>query len=444
MHGDSKKLIAAAVFTVVLIVLVNIAWWLFYHRSAAMLDDQLSRRLATVAGTTASFIDPELLEALTDGDFEAYSRVSGVLDNIRAEASLAELFVLDPDLAYLATTAIEADSAYFLAALNGQYIDSFFFSMHRAPIATPSYQSGDIYLKSAFAPLYDRDGFVAAVVGVEADVDYFDALADLRTNLYSATALSLLIGLVLGSLFLLVQRRLNRMQQQLFINETQSYLGRMVAVVSHEIKNPLMIIRGSAERLQKKVPTDESRFIVEEVDRLDEIVTGYLDFAGRGSGASLVGREIPEEIDMAELIATICLHFEQKYADEDIRWIDTDASEQVRFGGYRRSLRQVLLNLLINGANACRSAGRPISVGIAARPTGDTIEITVSDRGTGISARDIRRIFEPFYTTGRTGSGLGLYLSKKIVEDMGGKISISSIEGKQTNVSITLPNLRKK
>ena len=444
MHGDSKKLMAAAVFTVVLIVLVNIAWWLFYYRSAAMLDDQLSRRLATVAGTTAAFIEPELLEALADGDFDAYSRVSGILDHIRAEASLAELFVLDPDLVYLATTAIEGDSVYFLAALNGPYIDSFFFSMHRAPIATPSYQSGDIYLKSAFAPLYDRDGFVAAVIGVEADVDYFDSLADLRTNLYSATALSLLIGLLLGGLFLLVQRRLNRMQQQLFLNETQSYLGRMVAVVSHEIKNPLMIIRGSAERLQKKAPAEESRFIVEEVDRLDEIVTGYLDFAGRGGGASLVGREIPEEIDMAELVATIRQHFGQKFTDEEIRWIETDAPDQIRFGGYRRSLRQVLLNLLINGANACRNAGRPIAVGIVARSAGDTIKITVSDRGTGISKRDLRRIFEPFYTTGHTGSGLGLYLSKKIVEDMGGTIHISSIEGKQTDVGITLPNLRKK
>ncbi|RKX24838.1 MAG: hypothetical protein DRP47_10780 [Candidatus Zixiibacteriota bacterium] len=292
-------------------------------------------------------------------------------------------------------------------------------------------------MKSAFAPLYDSNGIKTAVLGVEASVDYFDALSGLKENLYYSTVLSMAGGLVLGIIFLLIQRSINRLQQHLFLNETQSYLGRMVAVVSHELKNPLAIIRASAERLKKKHSSPESVFVIEEVDRLNEIVSGYLDFAGAGA-TNMAGLN-PEEFNLSDLVGNIKKHFRDKYPYREISWTKETIPDKVFITGYSRGLRQVLLNLLINGADSCLAAGRPIKVGVAVVDSEKTVTLTVIDHGPGIPRKHLKRIFEPFYTTRQAGSGLGLHLSKKIVEEMGGKIIIKSKEQIGTEVVVTLP-----
>ncbi len=437
MFGSSKKLLAVACFAVILIGLVNMAWWVFYESTQQILDRQLTRRLLAVAKTSAVALPAELVENVALGDLDAYARAAEILENVRASDSLAEVFVVDENYAYLATTSIEADSTYFLAELNGRYIDSLFFGLSQQAIATPSYKTGRIYLKSAFAPLYDSDGYVVAVLGVEANVDYFNDLTALRNNLYLSSGLSVVGGLVFGLLFLFFQRRVNQAERRLFLNETHSYLGRMVAVVSHEIKNPLMIIRASAEHLRKKHKSAESVFIVEETDRLNEIVTGYLDFAK--AGRSVLGSDRPERMNLFDIVTSIKKHFHERYPDAPVDWIDGDLPGNLTFTGYHRSLRQVILNLLINGADACQAASKPVAVGVAVEDKSNLVEIRVVDRGPGITKKELKRIFTPFYTTKHSGSGLGLYLCKKIIVEMGGDIIIKSALGHKTEVIITLP-----
>ena len=162
-------------------------------------------------------------------------------------------------------------------------MDSFFYSFITAEnaLVTESYQTGSIYLKSAFVPLADSLGLVVAVLGVEAPVDFFESLVELKNNLYFSSLLSVLAGLIFGIIFLMVQRSLNQAEARLVLSETHSHLGRMVAVISHEIKNPLMIIRGSAESLKRflakanKYP-EEAAFVIETVDLLNKIITGYV------------------------------------------------------------------------------------------------------------------------------------------------------------------------
>ncbi len=445
MVTGKRKIVAMAFFAVILIALVNLAWWFFYQNTEQILDRQLSRRLAAVAQTASPAITPQITADLLAGDLNAYQKSWEILERTRQADSLAEVFILDERFRYLATTSLEDDSIYFLRRLNGPYIDSVFFGPPRQTLVTPSYQTGSAYLRTAFVPLTDSSDYVLAILGVEANVDYFDSLAELKRNLLYSAVLSIVGGLFFGLLFLAYQRRINRIEHQLYLNQTHSYLGRMVAVVSHEIKNPLMIIRASAERLGKKFDAPESQFVIEEVDRLNQIVTGYLDFARAGSGAPsdsdhfLLTTEQPQPVNLKELTANLKRHFQDKYEQHQVTWLDSSTGENLSITTYPRALRQILFNLLINGAEACLGAGLPVKVGIVAEDRGSRVLLRVVDHGPGMNKRELKEAFEPFFTTKHSGTGLGLYVSRKIVAEMGGDLDIESAPGEKTELKINLP-----
>lgn len=451
MFVASKKLWLIAVFSIVIIILVNLVWWLFYSRTEQLLDRQLARRLEAVAKAGASRINPSMIDNLVESNFESYVEVTEILEEIRQSDSLAEVFIINENYQYLATSSFETDSAYLLAPLNGKYIDSLFFDLEPKAISSESYQTGEIYLKSAFVPIFDSTGLAVAVLGVEAPVDFFESLKQSRRNLILAGLLSLAAGLVFGGVFLILQRSLNRAESQLFMNETHSHLGRMVAVISHEIKNPLTIIRSSGEQIKRVISKHpdipggteiqrESGFVIEEVDRLNEIVTSYLNFARGTTGGLLVGTS-PRPMNVDEFIAKIKMYLQGKYPEEKIEWIESDTKRGLVLYSYERVLRQLVLNLLINGAESCLGAKKPVKIGLTFQDSGDTIEISVSDFGAGISKEEHKRLFTPFYSTRHSGTGLGLYLSKKIVEELKGRIDIKSQLGEKTEVIITLPKL---
>jgi signal transduction histidine kinase len=436
MFTGTRKLLLVGLFTIAIIVLVNLAWWLFYQKSAELLDQQLARRLAAIASVTTSSVSTPAVENLAVGGLQAYSDVLNQLEEVRQADSLAEVFILDERYRYLVTTAQQADSVYLLGDLHSHLLDSLLFSLHSGALVTEPHQTGQVVLRSAFAPLVDADGLAVAVLGVEASVDYYDVLEDLRTNLYYSTGLSVLIGLVFGLLFVLYQRRVNSVERQLFASETQSFLGRMVAVVSHELKNPLMIIRGSAERIRRKHESDEASYILEEVDRLNDIVGGYLNFAR--SGQSLVESEQRQTVELAGLVANTREHLYQRYPEHQIRWIGEPQLASVTIKGYPRSLRQVLLNLLINGVDACLAGENPVAVGITIETERSDVILTVHDEGVGLDSAQMKSVFTPFFTTKTSGSGLGLYVSRKLVEEMGGSMDLVSQPGKGTQITIRL------
>ncbi len=440
MLTGSKRLLAVALFTLLLIVAVNLVWWSYYRSTERMLEHSLAGRLVSVARSTAANVSPEEIDGLVTGEVESYSRLLSNLGRIAALDSLSELFILDASYLVLVSSNPATDSVYFLADLNAPYIDSLLFGQSDRAIATPTYASGRLYLKSAFAPLRSSSG-VEAVLGVEASVDYFDSLAQLKRNLIYASVASLIGGLLLGGLFLLLQRRLNAAEERLFLGQTHAYLGRMVAVVAHEVRNPLMIIRASAERLVKKTGSEEARYVVEETDRLNGIVSGYLDFA-KAQG-SLLASDQTEQIDLAEFLDSIRRHLEQRF-DSQVQWIATAVSPPLSIVGHRRSLRQVIFNLLLNGAESCEAAGKPVQLGLSCADRGHSIIVTVSDRGPGIPRKELKKLFTPFHTTKQAGSGLGLYLSRRIVTEMGGEIWIESRPGVGTDVFIELPKEPKK
>ena len=438
MISRAKRTIAIIAFTVIIIILVNLAWWLFYARTEKSFEYQLAHRLAAIAHLGGSDFSPDLVSSLVDGYLSAYDSTLEIIDKIKMADSLSEVFVIDQNYKYLATTQTDTDSIYYLAALNNVYIDSIFardwsdeLEFIIRPVVTESYRVGGIILKSAFAPLIDSTEAVVAALGVEADVDYTEVLLDLRNNLYFSSIISVCGGLIFGFFFFLIQRRINVAERSLFVSQSQANLGRMVAVVSHEVKNPLMIIRASAERL-KKSGAREADFIIEETDRLNGIVSDYLDFA---SGRKTLKLQL---INLKEFLEKIVQQFGFRLKQNGISLVFKPVQSSPNVNANPVALRQVIINLILNGAEAAKEkdSGKVV---IAYKISGRHATITVTDNGSGMDKKQQKMIFEPFYTTKTSGSGLGLYYSRLLIHDMGGEITLDSKSGGPTVFRIVLP-----
>jgi signal transduction histidine kinase len=232
-----------------------------------------------------------------------------------------------------------------------------------------------------------------------------------------------------------------RFQREAAQKEKLSSLGRLSTVVAHEIRNPLMIIRASLASLRATGRTAAERReavadIDEETTRLNRIVTEVLDFAK------------PIRFDLGETcLNDICR------ASAAAAWAGATEPPAVRLeldpdlptivtDGER--LRTALVNILSNARHAVEAApvpgGEPVVV--RTRHDRDRILVSVRDRGAGIAAEDMAHIFDPYFTTRRAGTGLGLPISKNIVEGLGGTLAVSSRPGEGTEIRIELPRVQ--
>jgi signal transduction histidine kinase len=242
---------------------------------------------------------------------------------------------------------------------------------------------------------------------------------------------------VLATTFGYMTSALNRSQREAGQRERLSSLGRLSAVVAHEIRNPLMIIKATLRNLRRHPSEDvvaATRSIDEEVGRLDRVVTDVLDFA----------RPIRFELADADL-ADICRAAANAVAaSADGTAIRSALPRAAPVVTDAERLRAVLINVLDNARQATRD-GRPANgrAGIDLqlhRANGHVWRIEVRDHGPGVPAEDLPRLFEPFFTTRRGGSGLGLAISRNIIEGLGGTIGVESIPGTGTTVLIDLPD----
>ena len=233
------------------------------------------------------------------------------------------------------------------------------------------------------------------------------------------------------------KQQLQEIYPQLLQLEQMARIGEMASMVAHEIRNPLGIIRSSAQYLLEDLYNSESSkelldFIVDEIDRLNQVVNNLLDIAR-------VKLPSFSEVYIDELITQMLEQWEKSHNHNPTVVITQTGSPGRRpIYADEKQLRQVFLNLIQNSEEAMPDGGK-LNINFSEDQINEGVIVSVCDTGQGISEEVAKDVFKKFYTTKENGLGLGLAICQQIIEAHKGKISFKSVPGKGTTVTVWLP-----
>jgi two-component system sensor kinase FixL len=224
-----------------------------------------------------------------------------------------------------------------------------------------------------------------------------------------------------------------KMEKKLLQTERLAAVGQTVAHVAHEIKTPLMIIGGFSRQIRNDLTNKKNLtkldMVLDEVSRLERLITSLSDFTKeyrlviRLADINLVILDVLKI--MKDVYPSEKCHFDINL-ETDLEAVSCDPDK----------LKQVFMNIIANGMEAIEDGGKIIVRTIKRR---EHLEVIIQDNGKGIEEEDLLRIFDPFYTTRRNGSGLGLSISYRIVQAHKGEIHAVSVPEQGTTFIIRLP-----
>jgi PAS domain S-box-containing protein len=229
-----------------------------------------------------------------------------------------------------------------------------------------------------------------------------------------------------------------RLEEQLQHSEKMASIGLLAAGVAHEVNTPLTGISSYTQMLKERVePEDAKAALLDKIEkqtfRAAKIINNLLNFSRSGS-AEL------ERLDVNRLVLDVLSLLEHQLVKSRIKVRKELSPDLPLVRGNENRLQQVFFNLILNARDAMPRGGW---LTLATHADDDTIVAEVKDTGTGISREDIKRIYDPFFTTkgiGR-GTGLGLSVSYGILQEHGGAIFVDSVPGQGTTFQVALPAL---
>jgi len=238
-------------------------------------------------------------------------------------------------------------------------------------------------------------------------------------------------------------RRIKELEESQRPGERLNTFGVLAAAMAHEIKNPLLGIRGAAQLLRDELPTDGARqytdVIIREADRLNALMEDMLDFARPHSL-----QRTP--VNLHQVLDTVIALERRAYELHGMQIKQLYDPSLPDLWADRNRLIQVFLNLVRNAREAMsrggtliiatKHAGEPVRIGPGGGPM---LLVELTDNGCGIPPEVQQNLFTPFFTTKAKGSGLGLAISHRIVEEHGGRFIIRSVVGQGTTVRVYLP-----
>jgi signal transduction histidine kinase len=257
--------------------------------------------------------------------------------------------------------------------------------------------------------------------------------------------------------------RVRRLEQRTRDSEHLAELGMMTSGLAHEIKNPLSTVGLNTQLIQEDLDDIERQLsdsqgdeaervgkvrrrlqtLHREVDRLREILEDFLQFAGRFELEK-------ESADLNTVVDQLTDFFEPQATEAGVRLRCDLANQPVSTHADVGLLKQALLNLLINACQAmvqAREKNLPhggadellIRTARGRDGKAPTVEIHVTDTGPGMTPQVIKQIFQPYFSTKRGGTGLGLPTTRRIVQEHGGQLHVHSEPGRGSDFTITLP-----
>lgn len=235
-------------------------------------------------------------------------------------------------------------------------------------------------------------------------------------------------------------RRNRDLEEQLQRAERSAVVGRLASGIAHEIRNPLNFMNLSIDHLQAAcAPEHEQRraefthittTIKEEIQRLNRLVSDFLSY---GRPARLKPRELDARALIGEVGDLVKVTAEQQGVKVSIV---TEPPGDTRFEADYEQIKTCFSNLMINAIQAMPEGG---ALYVTIQPNDEQLRLEFADTGVGIAPDNLAQIFEPYYSTKETGIGLGLPLTKKIIEEHGGQITVASELGQGTTFTVTLP-----
>jgi signal transduction histidine kinase len=411
---NRRRVLAVLAAALGLLVAVNALIWSLYRNEVRTVAGTLDDRLTALGVTSASWL-------ANAGD------ATPLLEALVHDNRLEDAYLVDPALRVTAGVRTPAGAPLNLLRIDEDRLARAFAG--QASVGT-GYSIANATVETAYFPVH-RTGAIS-VLAIEAGAEYHAPADGLRRTYLVAVGLTALAAAVFAAGLVLALHALERARLAHGRAERLAAVGQMAAMVAHEVRNPLGILRGQIELAHERLgptapPREHERFaeMLAEVDRLNRLTEEFLDLS----------RDValdPGELELGALAQAVAS--EARIVAPGAEIAATGAATVHADAG---KLRQAILNLVLN---ATQIGGPGVKVAIEVDGHGDRARISVIDDGPGVPAEIATRLFEPFATTRAGGTGLGLAAARRIAERHGGTLALESLPGTRgARFSIYLP-----
>ena len=453
-------------FVLLVMVVVGLSGWVLFELTDRSLERQMRDHLVSVATLVGTNLSGNVLTYLHEGREHTTLYRNLVLKLQRAEQGVGarHIFVFDREYRSL----LDTDG---LMPIGREYPKLLF---HRRELErvwkgqtahSVLFYDGDVPYMTGYAPIF-HDGEVVAAVGVEIGAGFVDSIRVFGRSvlIFAGLGALLTVGVAWGLARTLTRpiqklveaaREIGRgnMNQEVvttsddeigYLGETMEEMRRklvardaqlrlMLGGVAHEIRNPLGSIDLYAGLIASDLPADDERKqhiekVIEEVRRLNGVISEFLEFARPAPAQPQPTALGPLVANAAFLLApemqAAGISYQERVAPDLVCYIDAEQMERA------------LVNLMKNAVQAMRDGGH---LTVRATAEGEGVVVEVADDGPGMSEEVQARLFEPFFTTKEKGSGLGMALVARAVDENRGWIEIDSRQGAGTVCRMRLP-----
>ncbi|MBI5408539.1 MAG: hypothetical protein HZA14_04145 [Nitrospirae bacterium] len=415
------------------------------------------------------------------------NRIQKIIDNIfykktydyyaiiqQVSSTLTSMFDLNNIYKFIGNTIYEAlglKSVYLLAAVTGGDYNVVYHTLYKkekSKKSEPEKEEGirtigcdglnkffsasnDILIKDELPRVEDIIGMPAAGQ-IKKELELFQGEAAMPVFVDNKPTLILIIGgKISGDVFTnedinllktisdqtaIAVKNANLYKDKLYTEKLAS-IGMMSATFAHEVRNPLTSLKTFAQLMPEKYNDTEfrdifSKIVVGEIEKIDGLISDLLDFSSKKKSTRM------NNFNLTELLDGIVNHVKDKleFEQSGITVEKNYNGSAVNMTGDAAKLKQAFGNIIINGCQAMHGEG---TLKVDIKPANQNVEIVIADTGEGIHPDDVSKIFDPFVTTKERGVGLGLAISKRIIEDHNGDIQVQSQLSKGTVFTISLP-----